>query len=121
MNQAFPEALVIGYEPMIEDLALPDVHDRHVLAAAIAANADAIVTTRDFPASTLDSVGMRVLTPDELVSQLVATAPGPVVEVIREQAGELRAPAMTVEELLDRLTRDGLAKAAQMLHNLLRK
>lgn len=34
MQEAFLEALVTGYEPLIEALVLPDPNDRHVLAAA---------------------------------------------------------------------------------------
>ncbi|MGB3849035.1 MAG: PIN domain-containing protein [Tunicatimonas sp.] len=34
-NQAFPDALVKNYEPLIDTLQLPDINDRHVLAAAI--------------------------------------------------------------------------------------
>ena len=53
MDEALPEALTHGYEDRIEDLSLPDPSDRHVLAAAIKARADYIVTfnRRDFPAS----------------------------------------------------------------------
>lgn len=35
MQEHFAEALVIGYEELIESLDLPDPDDRHVLAAAI--------------------------------------------------------------------------------------
>jgi hypothetical protein len=38
------DALVTGYEDLIEELYLPDPDDRHVLAAAIRARADVIVT-----------------------------------------------------------------------------
>lgn len=37
-------AKVSGYEELIEALVLPDPDDRHVLAAAIKAGANAIVT-----------------------------------------------------------------------------
>jgi hypothetical protein len=36
---------VIGYEPLIESLQLPDPDDRHALAAAIKSGAQVIVTT----------------------------------------------------------------------------
>jgi len=44
MNQAVPDCLVTGYKSLIENLKLPDADDRHVLAAAIRAGAQAIVT-----------------------------------------------------------------------------
>jgi len=51
MRRAVPDALVTGYGAHIPNLVLPDPDDRHVLAAAIAAEAEVIVTfnTRDFP------------------------------------------------------------------------
>ncbi len=51
MNKAVPDANVSGYEDLIEGLRLPDPDDRHVLAAAIASECDAIVTfnQKDFP------------------------------------------------------------------------
>ena len=51
LNEAFPDALVQNYEPLIETLCLPDIKDKHVLAAAIKTNANLIVTNnlKDFP------------------------------------------------------------------------
>ena len=43
-NKAVPDCLVEGYKSLIEGLQLPDVNDRHVLAAAIHCNAQVIVT-----------------------------------------------------------------------------
>jgi len=55
MNSAVRDCLVSGYEPLIAALDLPDPNDRHVLAAAIKAKAQIIVTKnlRDFPAERL--------------------------------------------------------------------
>lgn len=44
MNAAVPDSLVTGYEDLIDSLQLPDPGDRHVLAVAIRADADAIIT-----------------------------------------------------------------------------
>ena len=51
MNDAIRDVTVAGYEHLIDQLDLPDADDRHVLAAAIHAGAQAIVTRnlRDFP------------------------------------------------------------------------
>lgn len=52
MNDAIRDVTVTGYEHLISRLDLPDLNDRHVLAAAIHAEAQVIVTRnlRDFPA-----------------------------------------------------------------------
>jgi hypothetical protein len=44
MNRAVPDCLVTGHEHLIEGLDLPDPDDRHVLAAAIRANASSCST-----------------------------------------------------------------------------
>lgn len=44
VNEAFPNAMVENYEPLVEMLDLPDEKDKHVLAAAIKTNANLIVT-----------------------------------------------------------------------------
>src|SRR6202050_1213100 len=55
MDKHATDALVTGYEDLIEGLQLPDPDDRHVLAAAIRGRADVIITAnvRDFPADIL--------------------------------------------------------------------
>ena len=61
-NLAFPDALVTNYEKLIDSLELPDVKDRHVLAAAIKSNANVIVTNnlKDFPEEYLNSFGVKL-------------------------------------------------------------
>jgi predicted nucleic acid-binding protein len=51
MCEAVPDCLVTGHEHLVEGLDLPDSDDRHVLAAGIRANAQALVTfnLKDFP------------------------------------------------------------------------
>src|SRR5215471_4888245 len=55
MTQAVADCMVSGFEDLIEGLNLPDPNDRHVLAAAIRAGAQAIITLNlsDFPEGTL--------------------------------------------------------------------
>lgn len=59
MNKAIPGALVTGYEGLVAGLALPDQDDCHVLAAAIRAGAQVIVTANlsDFPADKITPYG----------------------------------------------------------------
>lgn len=51
MNTAFPDALITDYEKLAHGVNLPDPNDRHVVAAAMKADARVIVTfnLRDFP------------------------------------------------------------------------
>lgn len=44
MNQTISASVVSNYEALISTLSLPDSNDRHVLAAAMKANAPLIVT-----------------------------------------------------------------------------
>jgi hypothetical protein len=57
MCEAVPDYEVTGYESLIEGLVLPDPDDRHVLAAAVRAGAQLIVTSnlKDFPDDVLAS------------------------------------------------------------------
>ena len=47
MCDAVPDCIITGYEPLIEAIQLPDMDDRHVVAAAIKSDAQAIVTSRN--------------------------------------------------------------------------
>ncbi|MDO1498899.1 PIN domain-containing protein [Winogradskyella maritima] len=68
-NLAFPDAFVSNYEPLIETLTLPDLKDRHVMAAAIKTNANVIVTNnlKDFPEKYLATFGLSVKSADDLL------------------------------------------------------
>jgi predicted nucleic acid-binding protein len=121
MNQAVRDPLVRGFEELIHDLTLPDSKDRHVLAAAIAAGAEAIVTfnLRDFPKDQLNAFGIVAVHPDEVVAGLLLTASGSVAEVITEQAVALRNPPRTVRELLDTLRAQGLVRAVPAIADVM--
>jgi hypothetical protein len=73
MDSHIHDALVEGYEHWIASLTLPDMDDRHVLAAAIHGGATIIVTMnlRDFPASTLAAFGITPEHPDTFLSRLL--------------------------------------------------
>ncbi len=66
MDEALPDACVGGYARLIPVLELPDPYDRHVLAAAIRARAQVIVTfnEKDFPAKTLAEFDLCTQHPD---------------------------------------------------------
>lgn len=72
MDRAVPDALVSGYESLIEGLRLPNPDDRHVLAAAIKCNASVLVTfnLRDFPKDVLDIFDVEAMHPDDFIADL---------------------------------------------------
>jgi predicted nucleic acid-binding protein len=117
MEVAVPGALVRGYEHRIAGLSLPDPDDRHVLAAAIEAGAEIIVTFNlaDFPPAALDPYEIRALSPDEFVMELGREDPDAVVSVARVQRANLRNPPATVDEHLASLARVGLRETAAWL------
>jgi predicted nucleic acid-binding protein len=118
MDAAVPGALVQGYERHLDRLHLPDPDDRHVLAAAIAAEADVIVTfnAKDFPRRVVSAHGIDVRRPDEFVLELLA---GDEIEAVytavRAHRSELQNPPYTTEQYLDSLARAGLRRSAEHL------
>jgi len=65
MCDAVPDCIITGYEPLIEAIQLPDMDDRHVVAAAIKSDAQAIVTSRNHNAisTTLAAFGATSVGP----------------------------------------------------------
>lgn len=95
MERAFEAAEVEGYEALIGGLpALPDPGDGHVIAAAIKARADVIVTEnlRHFPASVLATFGMEAKTADAFLADTIDLDIGKAVPAIRLMRERLRRP-----------------------------
>ncbi len=117
MNKATRDSLVEGYEAQVESVRLPDEDDRHVLAVAIHAKANAIVTfnLKDFPPKALRPHGIDALHPDEFVMQLIRLDSPAIYEVARLHRARLRNPPKSVAEYLDTLANQGLAKTAHHL------
>lgn len=104
------DSLVSGYEGRIENLQLPDPDDRHVLAAALEAEAETIVTwnVRHFPAVTLEPLGVGVATPDVLLLSLLKSGREEVLAVLRETRGSLKNPPVSAADYLEILRVQGL-------------
>lgn len=117
MDEHAEDALVTGYETLIDSLTLPDLNDRHVLAAAIVCHADVIVTCnlKDFPLETLAHYGIEAQHPDEFVRHLFDLAPVLVVDAVRDQQEALTRPPVTMTELLNTFERVGLAETVAEL------
>lgn len=120
MTEVLPHSLVTDYEKHVSVLNLPDTNDRHVLAAAIASNATAIVTLnmRDFPFEELSTHSIRAIHPDDFVSGFIESHPDTMISIVREQAGALRNPPHTIIELIDKLKACSLTKSGSQLLRL---
>lgn len=117
MARAVPDAIVDNYTDLIGTLQLPDPDDRHVLAAAITAQADAIVTLnlRDFPRATLQPHGIEPCSPDQFVRLLAEAAPEQVITAARLCRARLVSPTLSADAYLATLTRHGLSATAAFL------
>ena len=120
MERALPAAMVQDFESLVDSVTLPDPDDRHVVAAAIRAGAQAIVTfnLRDFPAEVLRLYDLDAKHPDEFVLDCLDLAPALVANCVREQAGALRQPARSVADVLADLRAGGLVQSVARLHEL---
>lgn len=110
MDENVLDCLVTGYESLIPSLSLPDLNDRHVLAAAVRCGANSIVTfnTKDFPERSLEPFGIEAIHPDEFVLSQMCRAPSVVCSAARRQRINLRNPPKTVDEYLNCLSQQGL-------------
>ena len=117
MNEKFRFGRVKNYEHLIEKLQLPDPNDRHVLAAAIRAEADLIVTNnlRDFPRAILDSYNIEAISPDNFVCRLIQDNPVAVIQATRSHRSRLKRPPKTVDEYLATLEKQGLPQTVAFL------
>jgi predicted nucleic acid-binding protein len=117
MNEAIRDCLVTGFEDLIASISLPDPDDRHVLAAAIRAGADVIVTynLKDFPPETLARFDIVALHPDDFLVRLLDQAPGTVCAAVKRQRESLRNPPKSVQELLATLENQGLTQSVSRL------
>jgi len=116
VRSAFPQA-ALRERPEIEArLYLPDADDVHVLAVAIAAHADAIITfnAQDFPRHLLAEEGLQRLDPDLFLCQLHARHPevvAQVVSAVHATAERMLGEAIPLKALMKRAQLRRLGKA----------
>ena len=115
VNTAWPGSEVQVADRAEEGLSLPDENDIHVLAAAITAQADVIVTLnlRDFPPRALARHGCRVEHPDPFLLALFREDPQRVGAAIDSALSPARAAAVSLTDrsLLKRARLPRLGKA----------
>jgi len=119
MNEAIPDVLVTGYQPLIEVLELPDPDDRHVLAAAIKVGAQLIVTNdkEDFPADRLAPWDIEACSADHFAHAMVDLDPKRVFAIVQQMADSRTRPPMSVDDVLATLERSGLVETVAALRS----
>jgi len=120
MRSAFDDALV-GEEAIaaLEDSMTNDPGDRHVLAAAVAGGAEAIITfdLGHFRPEACEPFGVEATHPDDFLLALYELAPDRVVAELRRQADDLTNPPWSYADLIGALGRAGVAKFANVLRD----
>ncbi|MEG4507717.1 PIN domain-containing protein [Microcoleus sp. F6_B4] len=99
---AFPEAMV-EVPVALEEAMTNDPKDRHVLAAAVTAGADIIVTNnlKDFRENDLAPWNIIAQSPDEFLSDLLDEYPDSIVDLLQQQSQKYKNPPKTFTELIN--------------------
>ena len=118
--QAVPDCIVSDYEEFMPGITLPDPNDVHVVAAAVRAGAQVIVTFNldDFPSEQLEHYNVEANHPDDFVMHAIDLAPAAIATAVIEQAAALKKPPMSRSDLLDILRAQGLARSVAKLREL---
>jgi hypothetical protein len=121
MNEHIRDGLVTDYEELIAGIVLPDVDDRHVLAAAIKCGADVIVThnMKDFPEETISKYGIETQEPDVFLSYQLDLFPEVFLHAAGSQRRALVSPEVTPTQFVHSLEKLGLAQVASFLRRRL--
>lgn len=111
------DAVVSGFEPLIEGLDLPDADDRHVLACAIHSGAEAIITfnLKDFPDEQLSKYDIKAIHPDEFIADMLALSPGHIIQAVQNHRKSLKNPPFNVDDYLGLLLRQKLPETVNAL------
>ncbi len=120
MDRNVRDCLVTNYDYLIPQLQLPDLDDCHVLAAALAGGAEAIVTFNlsDFPQSILDQYNIIAQHPDEFISNLLDLKPSKVIAAARTCQQRLKNPPKSFDEYLEILLKQRLSVSVSIIQEL---
>ena len=119
MTAAFPDADVDVELVELPALEPVDAKDRHVVATAIAAHADAIVTfnVKDFAADHLqERLQIEVIHPDDFIMDLIDLNEKRAVAAFRELRARKKNPPWAVDEIVKRLQTSGLVQTSLWLN-----
>lgn len=88
MRAAFLDAEVTGYEHLVDGMT-NHAKDRHVLAAAVRANVEVIVTdnVKDFPDEALKTFDIQAVTADNFLLDQLDLYPADTIDCLHQQVG----------------------------------
>lgn len=117
MNRAVPDCLIENYSLLIPALTLPDENDCHILAAAIAGHADAIVTfnLKDFPAEAIKPYNIEAIHPDDFVMNQIELNQIAGLGAIKTMRARFRNPPLSAQNLIQVFERNQLPQLAAFL------
>lgn len=104
IRKQFSEAFVPQCDLLIASMPINE-KDKHVLACAVASGAQVIATQnlKDFPSHLLNPFKVEAQSPDDFLMNMFYLDQERMLQILIEQAGELRNPSRTVPEVLDTL------------------
>lgn len=120
MNAAVPDCMVEGFAQLIPSIQLPDPDDRHVVAAAIIARADVIVTfnTKDFPADAIDGFRLHTRHPDDFLIETFNLDPEDMAQAVLADFLHYRTPPLTFSSYRESLAKAGVPRFAKLIEPL---
>jgi hypothetical protein len=118
MDKGVADCLVTGYEYLVPAIELPDLDDRHVVAAAIHSRGDAIITynLKDFPSKALGRYNLEAIHPDDFIRYQLDLNEASVLIAAQRCRNRLKKPSMSGKEYLEMLARQSLPKTIAALH-----
>lgn len=107
MNQTIEDALVDSAAciHLAREMKLPDPDDAHVLAAALVAKAQYIVTKnlKDFPDRVLSQYGIEAIHPDDFIFGFAISSEVEVLATLMRMSNQYSNPQMSPRDVLARL------------------
>jgi predicted nucleic acid-binding protein len=117
MDESVHGCLVRDFEHIVGSIDLVDKDDRHVVAAAVRAGADLIITfnLKHFPDERLNRYNLSAQHPDDFIADLMDLNCECVLRTAEQHRRQLVRPPKTAKEYIDTLFRHGLTQTATAL------
>lgn len=118
MQVAFGDATVF-YTERVAVVGLPDLHDEHVVGAAVLGGAEVIVTEnhKDFPEALLPD-DLHTMSSAQFANAMVVAQPAEAAEAVAAMSGRRQNPPQSPLDLVDVLDlRYGMSEAAEVLRD----